>query len=217
MKHFQLEIQSRQIVGNQAGKLRRVGILPAVMYGKGKPSKTVQVDKKSFIAAYKQVGHTNVVDLCLENEIIPAIIHDIDIHPVTGEPRHVDFLIVNLKEKVKATVPIKYVGTAKGVKELGAVLTANYNELEIEALPDDIPDFIEVDVSELAEIHDSISVADLPKNEKYEILQDPEEILVSLVEGASGIEENIAPVLDLSSIEGAEPAKTEENKDSKKQ
>ncbi len=216
MKHVQLEIQSRKIVGNQAKKLRRVGILPAVMYGKGKPSRPIQVDKKSFTIAYKQAGRTNVVDLRLENEIIPAIIHDIDVDPVTGQSRHVDFLIVNLKEKVKATVPIKYVGIAKGVKELGAVLTTNYDELEIEALPDDIPDFIEIDVSELAEIHDSISVADLPKNDKYEILHDPEEILVSLVEGASGVEENTVPVQDLSSIEGAEPIKTLETKDSKK-
>ena len=190
MRHFQLSANTRSVLGNSVRKLRKQGLLPAVLYGQNFNSLPIQIDKKTFLKLYKQVGKTNVIDLSVDSQTLPVIVQDLDIDPVFGDVRHVDFLVVNLKQKVKVTVPIQYIGTPIGVKQLGAVLTVNLDELEIEVLPEKIPDFITVDVTNLTNIHDSISVADLLQvAQDYEILNDPETILVSLTEGASGVEE----------------------------
>jgi large subunit ribosomal protein L25 len=180
----------RTVLGNSVRKLRKQGLLPAVLYGQNFNSLPIQIDKKTFLKLYKQVGKTNVIDLSVDSQTLPVIVQDLDIDPVFGDVRHVDFLVVNLKQKVKVTVPIQYIGTPIGVKQLGAVLAVNLDELEIEVLPEKIPDFITVDVTNLTNIHDSISVADLLQvAQDYQILNDPETILVSLTEGASGVEE----------------------------
>jgi large subunit ribosomal protein L25 len=190
MRHFQLSANTRSVLGNSVRKLRKQGLLPAVLYGQNFNSLPIQIDKKIFLKLYKQVGKTNVIDLSVDSQTLPVIVQDLDIDPVFGDVRHVDFLVVNLKQKVKVTVPIQYIGTPIGVKQLGAVLTVNLDELEIEVLPEKIPDFITVDVTNLTNIHDSISVADLLQVvQDYQILNDPETILVSLTEGASGVEE----------------------------
>jgi len=190
MRHFQLSANTRTVLGNSVRKLRKQGLLPAVLYGQNFNSLPIQIDKKIFLKLYKQVGKTNVIDLSVDSQTLPVIVQDLDIDPVFGDVRHVDFLVVNLKQKVKVTVPIQYIGTPIGVKQLGAVLTVNLDELEIEVLPEKIPDFITVDVTNLTNIHDSISVADLLQVvQDYQILNDPETILVSLTEGASGVEE----------------------------
>jgi len=190
MRHFQLSANTRTVLGNSVRKLRKQGLLPAVLYGQNFNSLPIQIDKKIFLKLYKQVGKTNVIDLSVDSQTLPVIVQDLDIDPVFGDVRHVDFLVVNLKQKVKVTVPIQYIGTPIGVKQLGAVLAVNLDELEIEVLPEKIPDFITVDVTNLTNIHDSISVADLLQvAQDYQILNDPETILVSLTEGASGVEE----------------------------
>jgi len=190
MRHFQLSANTRTVLGNSVRKLRKQGLLPAVLYGQNFNSLPIQIDKKTFLKLYKQVGKTNVIDLSVDSQTLPVIVQDLDIDPVFGDVRHVDFLVVNLKQKVKVTVPIQYIGTPIGVKQLGAVLAVNLDELEIEVLPEKIPDFITVDVTNLTNIHDSISVADLLQvAQDYQILNDPETILVSLTEGASGVEE----------------------------
>jgi len=190
MRHFQLSANTRTVLGNSVRKLRKQGLLPAVLYGQNFNSLPIQIDKKTFLKLYKQVGKTNVIDLSVDSQTLPVIVQDLDIDPVFGDVRHVDFLVVNLKQKVKVTVPIQYIGTPIGVKQLGAVLAVNLDELEIEVLPEKIPDCITVDVTNLTNIHDSISVADLLQvAQDYQILNDPETILVSLTEGASGVEE----------------------------
>jgi len=202
MRHFQLSANTRTILGNSVRKLRKQGLLPAVLYGQNFNSLPIQIDKKTFLKLYKQVGKTNVIDLSVDSQTLPVIVQDLDIDPVFGDVRHVDFLVVNLKQKVKVTVPIQYIGTPIGVKQLGAVLAVNLDQLEIEALPEKIPDFITVDVTNLTNIHDSISVADLLQvAQDYQILNDPETILVSLTEGASGVEE--------ASVEATEPVVTQ--------
>jgi large subunit ribosomal protein L25 len=212
MKHAELEVQARELFGNQARKLRRQGGLPAVVYSKKVAPIHLQVNTKEFYRIFKQAGHTHVVELKLDKKNIPVIIQEIDVHPVTGEARHIDFLAVNLKEKVKATVPIELVGTAVGVKELGAVLSINLDEVEVEALPDNIPERLEVDVTHLAQIHDSVKVADLPKSDKYEILEEADEVIVSLSEGATGVELEPGPEEAIAVVEGAEAKPTEETK-----
>ena len=108
------------------------------------------------------------------------MVQDIDIHPVKGVLRHVDFLAVNLKEKITASVPLVYVGEALGIKEEGGVLVINIDEVKIEALPNNLPEEIQIDVTNLAHIHDSIKITDLPLNENYKIITESDLPLVIL-------------------------------------
>ncbi len=208
MHHLQLSAEMRTVLGNSVRKLRKQGLLPAVLYGQTFNSLPIQIDKRSFLKIYKQAAKTNVINIGLYSKTVPVIVQDLDIDPVFGEVRHVDFLVVNLQQKVKVTVPVKYVGTPIGVKQLGAVLTVNLDELEIEVLPEKIPDFITVDVTNLTNIHDSISVAELIQMARdYDILNDPETILVSLTEGASGVDEEVSEVTTESSVTQATDTK----------
>ena len=111
MRHFQLSANTRSVLGNSVRKLRKQGLLPAVLYGQNFNSLPIQIDKKTFLKLYKQVGKTNVIDLSVDSQTLPVIVQDLDIDPVFGDVRHADFLVVNLKQKVKVTVPIQYIGT----------------------------------------------------------------------------------------------------------
>lgn len=210
MKHTILNAQKRLLFGHKARKLRRDGLLPAVVYSKKHSSEHVQVDQREFYALFKLAGYTNVVDLNIEDKTLPVIVQDIDVNPVTGQARHIDFLVVNLKEKIQTVVPIEFVGVSSGVKDLGAVLSVVLDEVEVEALPDNIPNQIELDISSLVEIGDSLSVADITKDPKYSILADDSQIVVSLSAGATGIEESVAPeqVIPETTVEETAETKT---------
>jgi large subunit ribosomal protein L25 len=181
MSHSELKVEKRIIIGNQVRKLRRDGIIPCVVYSNAITPINIQINIGEFIKVYKEAGKTHVIDLFVDGKAIPTIVQDLDINPITQQVRHVDFLAVNLKEKVVAFVPVKIIGEARGVKENGLVLTQNTKEIEVLALPDNIPDTISIDVTNLYQIGDNLSVGDLPKSNSFEITEDLNIILVSLV------------------------------------
>lgn len=162
MAHLQLQAQTRTKVGHTAKQLLRTGQLPAVVYSKAFPARSIQIDYKQFYHLYKEVGKTGVVDLTIdEGKVIPCIVHDLDIHPFKDIPRHVDFLVVNLKEKITAPVPIEVVGEAPATKTYGAVLNIVHDELEVTALPDKLPESIVINIDTLIEMSDVITIGDL--------------------------------------------------------
>lgn len=188
MSHSELKVEKRTIVGNQVRKLRRENIIPSVVYSNSIKPINIQIKIGEFIKVYKEAGKTHVIDLTIGDEIIPTIVQDLDINPITQQVRHVDFLAVNLKEKVTATVPVLLIGEAKGVKENALVLTQNTKELQVIALPDNIPELIEVNVTNLYQIGENISINDLSKSDSYEISEDDNLILASLVAQSVEIE-----------------------------
>jgi large subunit ribosomal protein L25 len=180
-----LPAKVRTMLGHQAKKLIRTGLLPAVVYSKKTGSQAIEIDYKTAYKTIKTAGTTHVVNIEITDEkgktkIQPSLVQDIDIHPVKGVLRHVDFLAVNLKEKITASVPLVYVGEAIGIKEEGGVLVINIDEVEVEALPNNLPEEIQIDVTNLAHIHDSIKIADLPLNENYKIITESDLPLVIL-------------------------------------
>ena len=191
MSHSELNVEKRTILGNQVRKLRKQNIIPSVIYSNIVKPINIQIKIGEFIKVYKEAGKTHVIDLAIDNKIIPTIVQDLDINPITQQVRHVDFLAVNLKEKVIASVPVLLTGEAKGVKENALVLIQNTKELQIIALPDNIPEFIEVDVSSLVQIGNNISISDLPKFINYEISEDTDLILASLAAQSIEIEPDI--------------------------
>lgn len=192
MKREKLAAEKRTIVGKRVKHLRREGILPANMFGKGIKSTSLQLPLKDFQHVYNIVHETGLVDLTVDGETHPVLIQNIHIQPITHTPLHADFFKVNLKEKVKATIPIVPVGEAKAVVDKIGVLLQPLSEVEVEALPADLPEHIEVNIENLANIDDSIALGDLKAPAGVELLAEPTEMVFRIAELVSEEAEELA-------------------------
>lgn len=203
-----LTAEKREIFGRKIKKLRREGLLPANIYGRNIKSLAVQVKTDDFQKVFDEAGETGLVELKVNGEVHPVLIHNLQTDPVTDLPLHADFLEVNLKEKVVATVPVELVGEAPAEKE-GGVVVQQMHEVEVEALPTDLPEKIEVDISGLANIDDAVKVGELKVDRsKIEIKEDdPERIVVSITPPTK--EEEVAPPAEEAPA-GGEEAPAEE-------
>ena len=188
-----LTVEKRKITGRKVKFLRRDGLLPANIYGKKVKSLAVQLGAKDFLPVLKEAGETGVVELKVvgEEKTRPVLIHNVQLHPVDGEPLHIDFYQVDLKEKVTTKVPIELIGEAPAVKEKVGILIQSLNEVEVEALPTDLPEKIEVDISDLKAIDDMVTVNKVKVSSGVKILTDEKEILVKIEPPAK--EEEVAP------------------------
>lgn len=175
MQRHKLSAELRKIEGRKVKQLRKDGILPANVYGREFKSLSVQLPTKDFLKIYKEAGETGVVDLTVgENESLSVLIHNVQLHPVTGLPLHADFHKISLKEKVKAMVPVVMVGEAPAVTQKLGLLLTPLNEVEVEALPTDLPENIEIDIKTLTEVGSEIKLKDVKISEKVTLLSDPE-------------------------------------------
>jgi large subunit ribosomal protein L25 len=181
MKREKIKAEKRKILGKKVKKLRKEGIIPANMYGKHIKSESIQVFLKDFIPVYSQAKETGLVDLVIGDKTIPILIQNVQ-KDFRGNILHADFFAVNLKEKVKATVPIKIVGEPKAVSDKVGILMNILNEVEVEALPENLPENIEINVVHLANIDDQVTVADLKAPAGVEILTDKEQIISKIGE-----------------------------------
>jgi len=201
MKHLQLKAKLRTQLGHKSKHVKREGLIPAVVYSKTVESTPLSIDYKEFYHIFKQSGKTQVLDLSIdENKSIPVIVHDIYVHPVTSRPEHIDFKVVNLKEKVVASIPVVTEGEADAIKEFGGVLNINYQELEVEALPDQLPHQITVNVDSLKTMEDVITIADLTvAGQDYIFVGlDSETIVASMVvQSEEPAEEEIVAIGDI--------------------
>ena len=181
MKHEKLKVEKRKVLGKKVKKLRRDGVLPANVYGKDIKSTAVSLPTKDFTTVYGEVGETGLVDLDLEGTIIPVLIQNV-YKNFRGNYLHADFFKVNLKEKVKANIPLEIVGNPKAVTEKIGILMNIVSEIEVEALPTDLPEKIEVNVEHLTNIDDQITVADLKVNPQVTVLTDPNQVVSKIGE-----------------------------------
>lgn len=196
---FVLEVEKREEVGKQAAKkLRKAGFIPGVVYGHGEKTTPVKVSAVQITEFMKQ-SHGEAVSLKLKlgRKKYDVIIKSVERDPVTGGILHLDFQILHKGEKVTVEVPIEVVGTPIGVKQ-GGILEHLIRSIEVRAVPSKLPPHIEVDVSELR-IGDSIFIKDL-KLEDVEILEDPEEAIVTV----------LAPRKTVEVVEGEEAEAPEE-------
>jgi large subunit ribosomal protein L25 len=181
MDKITLKAEERKISGRKVKTLRAKGILPANISGKKIKSEAVQVDFKDFEKVYKDAGETGLVTLQVGSSEKPVLIHHLQVNAKTDEMLHVDFLQVDLKEKVEAEVPVELTGEAPAEK-LGVGTVVQYvNDVKVEALPMDLPEKFEVDTSNLSEVDQSILIKDLKVDKsKVTILNDAEEIVVKV-------------------------------------
>lgn len=183
MEQTPLIAQTRTILGRKVKNLRAEGLIPAHVFGHKVATEHVQVKAADFHKVFEKVGETGIIELTIGDKRKPVLVKDTQVHPVTDDLLHIDFYQVNLSEKVKVKVPIEFIGDAPAVeKKIGLLLTP-ISELEVEALPADLPESIEVDISNLNEIGDQIKVQDLKiDRSKIEVLADPEQIVADIGE-----------------------------------
>ncbi|MDD4531409.1 MAG: 50S ribosomal protein L25 [Candidatus Pacebacteria bacterium] len=203
-----LKAKLRKAKGTAYRASQSESTIPAVLYGHETENLSLEVDRKEFEKVYKEVGET-LIDLEVEGKKYSVLIHDEQVHPLTQELLHVDFYQPNLKEEVETEVPLELTGEAPALK-LGGTLIANMKEIPVSALPKDLPSKIVIDVSSLVTFEDAITVADikLPAGVKIEI-ENPEEIIVQVVEPEKVEEELAKPIEDIEK----EPEKAGEKKE----
>jgi large subunit ribosomal protein L25 len=166
---------------NHARRVRREGLIPAVVYGAGKPSVAVAVDPKIITRIlHSNTGHNSIFDLTIEGgDSGKAMIVDWQNEPIKGHLLHIDLKRVAMDKKMQVSVPVQLVGIAAGVKNSGGILSQVLHEVEIECLPADIPSHIDADITNL-EMNQSLHISDLPHSDKIEYLGD-EDLVVAHV------------------------------------
>lgn len=154
--------------------LRNTGKVPAIVYGYGTKNTSVKVDEVEFIKVIREVGRNGVIELGVGSKTIKVMVSDYQFDPLKNQITHIDFLAINMTEERTVEVPVQLVGEAVGTKEGGVVEQPLFN-LEVTATPDNIPESIEVDISEL-EINDSLSVEDIKVSGDFTIENEASEI-----------------------------------------
>jgi large subunit ribosomal protein L25 len=195
-----LDIKKRDMkVG--ADNVRKSGSIPAVFYGPKETSTPIVVDTIQFKKTWKKAGSSSVIILKDEagNEH-ESLIHEVDIHPLTDEPRHADFYVIEKGKKVEVAVPLVFEGVSPAVKDLAGILVKVRRDLDIEAAPRDLPQNIIVDISKLALLTDVILAKDLPVPTGVEIKIGGDEVIASIAVAKEEVEEAPTPI-DVSAIE----------------
>lgn len=180
MEALELEAQVREEKGKgHTAKLRREGLLPCVLYGSEIDSIPITVKTSELDRVLKEGGHNVLIKVKLDNQEYITLVRELQNHPITKEYLHADLQRISMKEKLQTLVPLEIIGEAPGIAE-GGVLQHLLREVEVECLPTDIPEVVEVDISSLG-FGDSITVADLDAGKDVEIITDPDSVVVSIV------------------------------------
>lgn len=188
-----LKAEKRKVLGRKVKALRAVGVLPANVYGKKVKSQAVQVDAKDFNKVFEKTGETGLIELVLDNKKRVVLVHNVQVDPVTDIAVHADFLQVDLKTKVTAQVPVELSGEPPAEKEGKGTVVQYVDEIEVEALPADLLEKFEVDLSQLSEVDQAIKVGDLKVDAvRVEVKNDAEQTIVK-VEPPRKREEEVKP------------------------
>lgn len=188
--------------------LRKGGEIPAVFYGAGKETTSIAVPIVEFKKIWRDAGESSAVKIEVGTTNIDVLIHEVQVDPITDEPVHVDFLAIDMKKKIKVNVPLVYEGVSGAVKSGLGNLVKVLHEVEVEALPNDLPHNLVVDISKLNTIQDQIFVSDIKLPAGVVVVDALTEVVASIVEQVEEKEEVAAPV-DLSAIEVEKKGKKE--------
>lgn len=184
---------------NDARRVRKQGKVPAVVYGAGKSALPVSVDPRQVSRIlHSETGHNTVFDLALDGERSKAMIVDWQYEPIKGSLLHIDVKRIAMDQKLRVSVPIELIGEPAGVKQQGGILEQLAREVELECLPGDIPNAIELNVAELV-FGMVLRVENLPKSDKIKFLSDPDQPVAHIIT----IKEEEAPAADAVAGEAA--------------
>jgi len=191
MSEYKLQAERRTTTGKKVKILRQGGTLPATVYGKDTQPLTISIPTSMFLTVYKKAGETGLIELSLDGKQHHVLIHTVQVHPVDRSLMHVEFHEVNLKEKVHADIPLELIGEASAINEKLGVLLPLMDHIEVEALPTELPEHIDVDISSLAAVNDQIIVGEITVPSTITVLTDPTLIVVKI--GAFVVEKEPEP------------------------
>lgn len=184
--------------------------IPAVLYGKGVENRNLKMKKIDFEKIFSQAGESNLIDLELDGTSVKVLVKDYQRDPIKNFFSHVDFYQVNMKEKITAEIPLHFIGESKAIRELGGTLIKDMDTLEIECLPGDLVDHIDVDISVLNTFDDAIRVNDLKLPAGLVLVQHTNEVIAAVMEPRA--EEEKPAETPAAEAAPAEAAKSEEGK-----
>ena len=189
--------------------LRKGGEIPAVYYGKGsKTSTSISIPTVEFKKIWAKAGESSAVSVVVDSKPVDALIHEVQRHPITGEPIHVDFLVIDMNKKITVSVPVEFEGVSLAVKSGLGSLVKVLHEVEVEALPKDLPHNLVVDISKLVTVDDNVFVSDIVLPKVVTLVTKETEVVGAIAVAKEEVEE-AAPV-DLSAIEVEKKGKKEE-------
>ena len=175
----------------ESGEKLNKDVVPAVLYGKGLNNEHLKINRVEFEKVFKVAGESNLINLDFGDGVIPVVVKDIQTDVLKGFFTHVDFYQVNMKEVIKAEIPLHFIGEAKAVKELGGVLIQDMDAVEVECLPGDLVDHIDVDISVLHDYTDAIRLEDLKIPNGLTILSQTNDMVAAVREPRVEVEEEV--------------------------
>lgn len=188
MEKLILRAKKRNIFGKKNKTLRANGFVPAILYGKKIENYPLEIKIQDFTTTYKKSGDTNIIDLVFEDQgkelVKNVLVQDVSYHFLNGLPIHIDFYEVEMDKPIKAQVPIKFFGESPAVAE-GGILIKSMNEIEVEALPANLPHEISVDISVLVDFNQTIYIRDIQFSSEVKIFIDESTPVVSVNEPIS--------------------------------
>src|SRR3989344_7443223 len=210
----ELKAKPRIELGKKTNALRRAGFLPAVVYGDKVPAQPIQVSYKDFEKTYREAGESTLVSLDVNGKKFNVLIYDVSHDALTWKPLHVDFYAGRMDKEIRTKVPIEFIGESLAVKNEGGILVKVMQEIEVEALPQDLPHGLKADLSGLSAFKARILVKDISLPKGVKVISDPEETVV-LVE-APRSEEELAAIKEVPATEAA-PVEVKTEREVKKE
>ena len=204
MEKVTIKAERRDVIGKQVKAMRRAGKLPAVIYGRHTDPINVSLDAHSASLVLGRLTSSSLVTIDLDGKEYPALVREKQRDYIKNRLLHVDFLTVSLTETLRASVAVNLVGVSTAVKDYNAVLVLNLQSLEVECLPTDLPERIDIDIAVLARPGDGIRVRDVKVSDKVRLLDDPD-TMVAVATFAKVEEEGAA----VPGAEGVAPGATE--------
>lgn len=205
---FAIKADKRDL-GLKLGVLRKAGKIPAVFYGAGKDTTSISIPNIEFKKIWRDAGESSAIKISTLDGDVNALIHEVQVDPVTSEPIHVDFLAIDMTKKIKVNVPLVFAGISNAVKNGIGNLVKVLHEIEIEALPKDLPHSLAVDISPLETLENQIFVSDIKLPTGVIAITSGADVVASIILQVEEKEEIAAPV-DLSAIEVEKKGKKEE-------
>jgi large subunit ribosomal protein L25 len=178
MVEVELNAQPRTIRGSQVKSLRKKGFLPAVVYGEGMASEAITTSFIEFERVFQVAGESTIVTLVVAGKKYNCLIHDVAYHAINDKPIHADFYAVNMNKLIRTAVPFVFTGESSAIKNDGGILVKVMHEVEVEALPKDLPHELLIDLGLLSTFESKVLVKDIPLPSGVKIMADGDEIIV---------------------------------------
>lgn len=200
MADLQINVDARSVTGKHTRRLRAVGIVPGVLFGKTAGSVPVQLDGKALEALYREAGRTSIVRVSIDGgRPTSAVIKSLQRHPLSGRAVHVDFFAPDLTHEMTVEVPIVFSGEPPAVEATGGFLDTAMSMLRVKALPADLPHELHVDLTPLIDLDAAIHVREVPVADNVTVLNDPDDIVARVL--PPRVEEEPEPIVTEEELE----------------